>query len=111
MACTDLTVHTPGGTYPLKGTTWIVSNQTQTTETIPGYAIVLAVVFFLFCLLGLFFLLIKERRTTGFVQVSVQGPGLYHAAQIPISHPSQIARVESQVNYARMLVARADAIG
>src|SRR5687768_11580322 len=73
MACTESTVITPAGTFPLKGTTWIVSNQTQTSERIPPHAIVLAIVFFLFCLLGLLFLLMKERTTTGFVQVSGTG--------------------------------------
>ena len=111
ITCTESTVMTPAGTFPLRGTTWIVSNQTQTTEGIPAYAIVLAVTFFLFCLLGLFFLLIKERKTTGFVQVSVQGAGLYHATQIHVSHPAQVTQIESQVNYIRSLTARANTLG
>jgi len=111
IACTESTVVTPAGAFPLKGTTWIVSNQAQTTESIPAYAIVLAVIFFLFCLLGLFFLLIKERRTRGFVQVSVQGDGFYHATQISVSHVTQIPQIEAQVNYVRTLVARANTLG
>jgi hypothetical protein len=82
------------------------SNNTQTTEYIPGWAIVLAVIFFCFCLVGLLFLLVKERRTTGYVQVGVQGPGLYYATQIPVTSASQIGPIEQRVNYARMLSSR-----
>ena len=35
------------------------------------------------CLLGLLFLLLKERRTSGSVQVSVQGPGFAYSSLIP----------------------------
>ena len=68
IAVTDTQVHTPIGAYPLRGTTWTVSNQTFVTSSIPGWAIVLAIVFFIFCLLGLLFLLVKERRISGAVQ-------------------------------------------
>lgn len=105
MACTQFHLITPGGTYPLAGTTWIMTNNTVTTESIPAYAIVLAVIFFVFCLLGLLFLLIKDRRTQGYVSVSVQGPGLLHVTQIPVSNPLQIADTENRVNYIRSLVA------
>jgi hypothetical protein len=56
-----------------------VSNQTFATEVIPVWAIVLAIIFFVFCLLGLLFLLVKERRVHGAVQVGVQGPGFSYA--------------------------------
>ncbi len=107
LACSQYYVVTPGGTYPLANTTWIMTNTSTTTESIPAYAIVLTVVFFVFCLLGLLFLLIKERRTQGFVSVSVQGPGFFHVAQIPVSDPAQIADTENRVNYIRSLVAAA----
>ncbi len=61
IGVTDTRVHTPVGSYPLRGTTWTVSNQTFVTQGIPAWAIVLAIVFFIFCLLGLLFLLVKER--------------------------------------------------
>jgi len=105
IAVTPSAVLTPSGRYPLGGSTWIVSNNTMMTESIPAYAIVLAILFFIFCLLGLLFLLIKERKVTGFMQVSVQGPGLYHMTQIPISHPGQIVEVEHRVGYIRSLIA------
>ena len=77
----------------------------MSTESIPSYAVVLAVVFFLVCLLGLLFLLIKERKTTGWMTVSVQGEGTYHATQIPVSSPAAVADVEGRVSYIRGLVA------
>ena len=105
ISCTQTEVITPNGRRPLARTVWVVQNNTTTTESIPAYAIVLAVIFFLVCLLGLLFLLIKERRTTGWVTVSVQGAGTYYATQIPISAPAQITDVESRVGYIRGLVA------
>ncbi len=105
IACTQTEVITPNGRRPLARTVWVVQNNTTTTESIPAYAIVLAVVFFLVCLLGLLFLLIKERRTTGWVTVSVQGDAMYHATQIPVSAAAQITDVESRVGYIRGLVA------
>lgn len=105
IACTQHWVVTPNATFPVAGTTWTVANQTTTTESIPAYAIVLAIVFFLFCLLGLLFLLIKERRTQGFVTVTVQGPSGYHATQVAVSHPAQAADTEARVHYIRSLAA------
>jgi cell division septal protein FtsQ len=66
---------------------------------------VLAVIFFVFCLLGLLFLLIKDTKTTGHVQVSVQGHGHYHATTIPASSPAMPMQINQQVNYARSLAA------
>lgn len=105
VSCTHTEVITPNGRWPLDRTVWVVQNNTTTTESIPAYAIVLAVIFFLVCLLGLLFLLIKERRTTGWVTVSVQGQGTYHATQIPVSTQTQITDIESRVGYIRGLVA------
>jgi hypothetical protein len=105
IAVTPTAVLTPAGRYPLAGTTWIVSNNTITSESIPGYAVVLAIVFFLVCLLGLLFLLIKEKRTSGFMSVSVQGPGLYHMTQLPVSQVGHIVDIEQRVGYIRSLVA------
>jgi hypothetical protein len=105
IACTQTTVITPNGSHPLAGTTWIVANNSSTKEKIPTYAIVLAVIFALACLLGLLFLLIKERIVEGYVQVSVQGPNLFYATQVQIHDPQQVADVEQRVNYIRSLVA------
>ncbi len=60
-----------------------------------------------FCLLGLLFLLIKEDRTTGWLQVTVQGPGFVHTTQVPASHQGTAADIHARVNFARSLTAAA----
>ncbi|PJN18021.1 hypothetical protein CG724_15770 [Streptomyces sp. CB02120-2] len=63
----------------------------------------LAIIFFLFCLLGLLFLLMKEKRTTGYIQVTVHSGGRHHSTMIPATDPNSYAWVMHQVNYARSL--------
>jgi hypothetical protein len=106
ISCTQAEVLMPTGPAPLRGTTWMVSNQVSITEAIPTWAIVMAIIFFVLCLLGLLFLLVKERRVSGYMQVSVQGPGLYYATQIPVTSEVQMRDIESRVNYIRALVAQ-----
>ncbi|MFI7000934.1 hypothetical protein [Nocardia sp. NPDC050175] len=96
---------TPSGQHPLAGTTWIVTNQTSVNQRIPSYAIVLAVLLMVFCLLGLVFLAVKEDKIQGFVQVSVQGPGFYYATQVKITDRAQVFDTEQRVNYIRGLAA------
>uniref|UniRef100_UPI0006251096 hypothetical protein n=1 Tax=Streptomyces odonnellii TaxID=1417980 RepID=UPI0006251096 len=94
---------TPSGTLPLKGAVWNATDLSRTEEKIPAYAIVLAIVFFLFCLIGLLFLLMKEKTTTGFIQVSVTSGGKHHSTMIPATSPSAFQMVMGQINYARSL--------
>ena len=107
IAVTERTVITPAGTFPIAGTTWTLAPQTQEQTRIPGYAIVLAIVFALACLIGLLFLLIKEKTVSGYVQVSVQGPGLYHSTHIQVSSYAQVQAIQQHVDYARTLAVRA----
>jgi len=65
------------------------------------------VIFAVFCLLGLLFLLIKEERTTGWLQVTVQGPAFVHTTQVPAYNQGVVADVFARVNYARTLTAAA----
>ena len=104
IAVTETQVHTPIGAYPLRGTTWTVSNQTFVTSSIPGWAIVLAIVFLIFCLLGLLFLLVKERRISGAVQVSVQGPGLAYSTYIPVYNEYAVFQISQTVDMIRAQV-------
>ncbi|MFD7442343.1 hypothetical protein [Streptomyces sp. NPDC059909] len=94
---------TPNGTMPLKGAVWNATDMSRTEEHIPTHSIVLAVVFSVLCLLGLLFLLMKEKRTTGFVQVTVSSGGRHHATMIPATGPDTIHWVMGQINYARSL--------
>jgi len=106
IAVTDTRVHTPIGSYPLRGTTWTMSNQTFVTQGIPAWAIVLAIVFFIFCLLGLLFLLVKERRVNGAVQVSVVGPGFSYSTSIPVYNELAVFQVSRQVDWIRYQAAQ-----
>lgn len=97
-------VYLPSGRFPLRGSTWTVSDMSHTEEKISTAGIVLAIVgFFLICFLALLFLLMKEKQTTGFVQVTVQGNGFSHTALIPAAGPHTVAYVTQQVNWARSL--------
>lgn len=97
-------VFLPQGQFPLRGTIWTVQDSTQLNEAIPAYAIVLAIIFAVFCLLGLLFLLIKEKRYSGFIAVNVSGDGFYHSVQFPPG-PATAAWVAYQVNLARGMAA------
>jgi hypothetical protein len=109
ISVTQSRVFTPSGSVPISEVSWALTDMSQTTQAIPTWAIVCAVVFFLFCLLGLLFLLVKETRTTGSVQVIVTGKGFVHTTQIPVSSPAQIADIGARVNHARGLSAAAQA--
>lgn len=105
ISVSDTRVQTPYGRFPLAGTTWMVTNQTYVTESIPAWAIVCAILFFIFCLLGLLFLLVKERKLYGAMQVSVQGPGLSHSTYIPVYTQAAIYAINSNVDWIRGRVA------
>ncbi|MGW4508035.1 hypothetical protein ACWENO_25700 [Streptomyces sp. NPDC004436] len=94
---------TPSGTMPLRGAIWNASDFSRTEEKMPAHAIVLAIVFFLFCLLGLLFLLMKEKTTTGYIQVTVTSGGRHHSTMIPAVDQGTFHWVMSQVNHARSL--------
>jgi hypothetical protein len=97
-------VVTPSGTRARREVSWTVTPMYQTSTGIPTWAIVCAIIFFVFCLLGLLFLLAKEQKTTGHMQVTVQSPGFIHTTYVPVSSPMQANDVADRVNYARALV-------
>ncbi|MEU7551286.1 hypothetical protein AB0B01_02800 [Streptomyces sp. NPDC044571] len=92
---------TPSGAMPLRGAMWNATDFSRTETKIPTHAVVLAIIFFLFCLLGLLFLLMKERTTTGYIQVTVTSGGRHHSTMVPATDPGTFHWVMSQVNYAR----------
>jgi hypothetical protein len=106
MSLTSTHVFLPYGQYPLHGATWTVQDSTQVTEGIPPVAIVLTIIFVWFCLLGLLFLLMKERKYLGFVSVSVTGPGFHHTAQFP-GNPQTSAWAAHVTAQARSITAAA----
>ncbi|MEU4603615.1 hypothetical protein AB0F43_11600 [Kribbella sp. NPDC023972] len=94
---------TPAGVLPTQGTNWSAMDMSRTEEKIPAWAIILAIVFALACLLGLLFLLCKERKTTGFVQVTVQNGNRTHNTHVGVSSPRDVADTLARVNFARTL--------
>jgi len=107
IVCTGTTVITPSGQAPIGGVVWSYTDMSRTTHTIPTWAIVCTVVFFFFCLLGLLFLLAKEERTEGGVQIVVQGQGFLHQVMLPVASVSQVQDYAARVHYARSLSAAA----
>jgi hypothetical protein len=96
-------VITPAASFPLRGSAWSFSDMSHVVESTPPVAIVLAILFFLFCLLGLLFLLMKERKTVGYVQVTVNGSGHHYATMIPVWSPKQIYTIAQQVRWAQWM--------
>lgn len=90
-------ITTPCGSAPLAGAQWSAVDRALPTERIPVWAIVLAVVLFP---LGLFFLLVKETRWEGWIEVTVRAPGLAHTTRLPYS-PAASAHVAQTLTWAQ----------
>ncbi len=105
ISVTPTMVYTPNGSRPLSQVGWTFTDLSISSQVIPTWAIVLAVVLFLACFLGLLFLLAKENTTTGVVQVTVHGQGFVHTTTIPVSSIEQVADLNARVNYVRTLAA------
>lgn len=98
---------TPNGTGPLAGSQWIFTDRTSVQETIPAWAIVMAIIFALACLLGLLFLLVKEKKITGYAEVSVRTGTVSHMTQLPVISGMDIQRYRQMVSQAQSLAAAA----
>ena len=108
ITCTQEQVITPSGTRPIGEVNWTFTNMSHTWQTAPTWAVVCAIVgFFLVCFLSLLFLLAKEDKTQGWVQVTVQGPGFVHTVQLPVYETFQVTDYAARVDYARSLSAAA----
>ena len=107
IGVTQDTVVTPNGNGPLAGSQWIVTDRTQVESAIPTWAIVMAIVFALACLLGLLFLLVKEQRVRGFVEVSVRTGDVVHMTQLPVQNANDVNRYRALVSQAQSLAAQA----
>jgi hypothetical protein len=109
ISITEHWVITPAGTAPLAGTQIFVTDLTREVRVIPAWAVVFAVIGFFFFLLGLLFLLVKETRTSGFMQISVtNGAFTYQSAELARGNrTNQLYELQNRANYARNLIARA----
>ncbi|MCU1452753.1 MAG: hypothetical protein JWN46_899 [Acidimicrobiales bacterium] len=100
-------VVTPNGSAPLAGSRWIGRDLSRTESKTPSWAIVMAIIFALACLVGLFFLMVKEERTTGYFEVSVQSGNLQHVTQLPVWNAAQLAHLRQMVHQAQSMAAAA----
>ncbi|MET7963120.1 hypothetical protein [Micromonospora zamorensis] len=107
IAVSPPVIRTPAGVLPLAGATWHVADYWQREEKVATWALVCAIVGF-FCLfvLSLLFLLVKETRHHGTVQVTVTNGAQQYVARIPVSDQGQVQHLNNQVNYARSLSSR-----
>jgi len=99
-------VVTPRGTVPLAGSEWWVTDRAAYTQAIPVWAIVLAVLLFP---IGLLFLLVKETRLSGWVEVMVRSGSLVHVTAVPADSYAG-AQAAIQVEYVRGLVHQAGTV-
>jgi hypothetical protein len=100
-------VTTPNGSYPIRDTKWTVTDMSHSESYMSPVGIVLAIMFIWLCFLSLFFLLMRESRTVGYIQVTVQGNGFTHSTLIPAGAYALARVVTPRVNYARTLAAAA----
>jgi hypothetical protein len=106
IGVTSTVVRTPTGDIPLAGSQWQVNDYWFTSQRIPRWAIVCAVVGF--CVLTVFsllFLLVKESVTQGTVQVTVTNGTRQYVARIPVRDQAAVSAINQQVNYVRTLAA------
>jgi hypothetical protein len=106
IGVTSTVVHTPTGDLPLAGSQWQVNDYWFTTQRIPKWAIVAAILGF--CVLTVFsllFLLVKESVAEGTVQVTVTSGIRQYVARIPVKDQNAVTAINQQVNYVRTLAA------
>jgi hypothetical protein len=96
-------VITPNGSGKLAEAQWLFSDFSRTETKIPTNAIVLAIVFAFLCLIGLLFLLMKEKVTTGYVEVTVRLGDVMHRTSIPVTNQTQIDHVRQLVGSAQSM--------
>lgn len=93
-------VVTPAGSWDAASVSVTTQNQTATTTHTPAWAIVMVIVFIWFFLLSLLFLLARETRITGYINVTVWGPGgQNYTENVPIVDAAQRADVFARVAY------------
>ncbi|WP_433551225.1 hypothetical protein ACQP08_26460 [Micromonospora zamorensis] len=107
IAVSPPVIRTPAGVLPLAGATWHVADYWQREEKVATWALVCAIVgFFCLAFFSLLFLLVKETRHHGTVQVTVTNGAQQYVARIPVSDQGQVQHLNNQVNYARSLSSR-----
>ncbi len=106
IGVTNDTIVTPSGNAPLAGSVWVGLDYTRTVDKIPTWAIVMAIVFAVFCLLGLLFLLVKENATTGYVEIRVQQGQFWHVSHVPVNSRESVDYLMMQIAQAQAFASR-----
>ncbi len=97
-------VRCPTGSFALQGSVWRCFDYWYVTRVTPGWAVALAVLgFFVVPFVSLLFLLIKEPRTTGVLQVAVWDGARQHVVDLPVGDPAQARTIECQVGRVRAM--------
>lgn len=108
VAVTGDRIVTPSGTWPTARVNITAQDQTTTTTHIPVWAIVMTVITVWFFLLGLLFLLARERRTQGNVSVSIWAAnGQSHTEFVQVFSEEQRVDVFNRVSYAQNVIGQA----
>jgi hypothetical protein len=104
IAVSSTTIHTPAGSFPLRGSQWNITDQWNMTQKIPQWAIVMSIVgFFCLTVFSLLFLLARETVYNGMVTITV-GNGQYtYVTRIPVISQQHVQQIYGQVNYVRAL--------
>ena len=100
-------VRTPIGVIRADQAQWSVSDQVHTQRYIPVWAVLMAIVFALLCLLGLLFLLVRDERRYYEVTVTVTGGGFAHTTRVGAHDPRVVGDIRGRVAHARALAAAA----
>ncbi len=103
---TQTTVMTPAGTFPLSGSTWLAEARGYVDRVTPLWAILVAVLGFVVVpFVSLLFLLVKEDRWRGYVQVGVAYGDLRYAIRLPAESAVVAESIRRQVGYVRSVAA------
>lgn len=103
---------TPHQAVPIQGTRWVSRENTFTQHVMPGYAVVLCVVFIVFCFLGLLALALREDRVSGTVEVTITNDdGFFHTTNIIVNDASHVAAIRQSVAHAQYLAATPPQLG
>jgi hypothetical protein len=101
-------VVTPAGSWSMAKIYVTTEDRTATTTHTPGWAIVMVILFIWFFLLSLLFLLARETRVTGYINVAIWGPeGQSYTENVPVGNATGRADVFNRVGYLQGLIGRA----
>jgi hypothetical protein len=104
ITVTETMVRTSTRSFPLRGSVWRTFDYWQLRRVTPDWAIVLAVLgFFVMPFVSLLFLLVKEQRMSGVLQVAVWDGIRQHAVDLPVRGPLELQNWRRQVDYVRSL--------